>query len=151
METFGPFPSGSFKMTNGSPGVGGLPGTYRSADCQKAIIRAKSLTSITIDPMRTVPVSMMPMTGPSGDKLYSRRSPTTGIETRDGDCLRQLKALRVLDAAADLLGPSLHPAELPPDHALHLLDRPRAEVRQTLVLQVFQTIRMFQTKSSGVS
>src|SRR5439155_23605084 len=47
---------------NGSSGVIGLPGAYPSAFCQKVSIRSKSLTSITMDQIRTVAFPMPPST-----------------------------------------------------------------------------------------
>src|SRR5881396_2975580 len=81
-------------MTNGSPGVGGLLGTYRRAACQNAIIRSKSLTSITIDPIRTVPFSMP--TGPNS-RAINFASVTTESETLS-------KLLHPLDLLLDDFG-----------------------------------------------
>src|SRR5256885_15995627 len=51
---------------NGSSSVRGLPGAYPSVFCQKVSIRSKSLTSITMDPIRTVAFPMTLRTQESG-------------------------------------------------------------------------------------
>jgi len=63
-----------------------------------------------MDPMRTVPFSMMPMTRQSGDKrcLLRRDLANTTVSRGCGDCLLPLKGLRVPDAAADLPGLYFH-------------------------------------------
>src|SRR5205823_6985445 len=53
---------------NGSSGSVGLAGRYPSASCQKVIMRGKSFTSITMDPICTLPFSMRPVTRLDGHK-----------------------------------------------------------------------------------
>src|SRR6266566_5273976 len=102
-DTLGPFPAGSFKIMNGSSGVRGLPGAYPSAFCQKISIRSKSLTSITMDPIRTVAFPMPRRTQESGyefcdvaggeraaDDLFQMRGEPSQVSVKPGDAVFRL-------------------------------------------------------------